>query len=192
MTNGEPKKSGICNNNCKGGALCAFCNMIRAGLKLICSPFRAIWAGILRIPSGISTNWETWREVIIIGGAMFAVLSIVGIASYVFLYGSNNRELPESLKNLLTLLTGYLFAYIPTSFAAQSAEKSRKESDARLQEVLGVLNNELIPAINSLREDITDVTAAIRGELRENEKYQDGNEDDTINQRADVEGERHV
>ena len=168
MTNSEPNKPRMCNDNCKGGGWCAFCNTLRSGFKLICSPFRAIWGAILRIPSGISTNWDTWREVIIVGGAMVAVLSIAGIAAYVFLY-STNRELPESLKNLLTLLTGYLFAYIPTSFAASSAEKSRKESDARLRDVLQEIR-ETSSQLADLRGQLNDIVEMFADATAEDDK----------------------
>jgi hypothetical protein len=141
------------------------------------------WCTLCAIPRNLTYNWETWREVFIIGFAMLAVLGIAALDGYVFLFApSGSKELPDSLSILLTLLTGYLFAYIPTSFAASSAEKSRKESDARLQQVMSVITNELIPAINDLREDFTDLSDAMFRDLTENGKYEEGEEADIVPQ----------
>jgi hypothetical protein len=163
LTNPEPDG----RQECRGGGWCALCRSFQRILKFICA-----------LPNDLTLKWDTWREIFILGSAMLLMSGIALLDGYVFFYNPNGtKDIPDSLKNLLTLLTGYLFAYIPTSLAASSAEKSRRESDSRLQEVLGVLNNQLIPAINGLREEVADVTAAVRGELRENITYQEGEEE---------------
>lgn len=151
------------NDECKGGVSCAICKSFPRALKFLCAA-----------PRGLSLNWEIWREVFIVGFAMVAIMAIAMTEIYVFLFGPNGpiKDVPESLRNLLTLLTGYLFAYIPTSFAAQSAEKSRRESDSRLQEVLNVINT-LSFQIKDLQQELDDLIQAFTVVSGENEIYDD-------------------
>jgi hypothetical protein len=158
---GELNKTG---DECKkGGVSCAICNSFPRALKFICAA-----------PRGLSANWEIWREVFIVGFAMLAIGAIAATEIYVFTFGPNSpiKDVPESLRNLLTLLTGYLFAYIPTSFAAQSAEKSRRESDSRLQEVLNVINT-LSVQIRDLQQELDDLIQVFTVASGENQIYDD-------------------
>lgn len=154
------------NDECNGGIACVICKSFPRALKFLCA-----------VPRGLSLNWEIWREVFIVGFAMVAIMAIAVTEIYVFLFGPNSpiKDVPESLRNLLTLLTGYLFAYIPTSFAAQSAEKSRRESDSRLQEVLNVINT-LSFQIKDLQQELDDLIQVFTVASGENEIYDNESE----------------